>query len=116
MKVLRIIRGLSLEEQKGSKMDRSQSSRMDSFQLLTASIYYYNIRNPYSVQVDFIGNVWVADWGNSAIRKIEKGNTKTLLRSSTQSKTRLALSFDGGCYAVDVYNRHVIKIHQNGNQ
>jgi DNA-binding beta-propeller fold protein YncE len=75
----------------------------------TNELAYFN--NPSGVAVDAQGNVYVADQGNSAIRKIAPGNVVTTIAGGTSQSTLLnypsaiAIDKSGNLYITDESGR-----------
>lgn len=88
------------------------------------------LNSPYGVSVDASGNVYIADTGNSVIRKIDSaGKITTIAGIGTNgysgdggpataaalfSPTRAAADHAGNVYIADVYNNRIRKIDASG--
>jgi sugar lactone lactonase YvrE len=68
--------------------------------------------NPTSVAVDGNGNAYVADYGNSAIRKITPASQTTTLAGTAglSSPTGLALDSTGNLFVIDSTNHTLLRI------
>jgi sugar lactone lactonase YvrE len=73
-----------------------------------------DLRRPYGVVVDAAGNLYVADQGNSAIRRIDASGIITTVARGIGSPYGLALNASGELFAADVADGLVIKLDVTG--
>ena len=69
---------------------------------------------PSGVGVDFLGNVYVADLGNLAIRKIDINGVVTTFATGFNGPTGLASDAKGNVYVADNGNSIIVKITNTG--
>ena len=69
---------------------------------------------PSGVGVDFQGNVYVADLGNSAIRKIDMNGVVTTFATGLNGPTGMASDAKGNVYVADNGNNIIVKITNTG--
>lgn len=70
---------------------------------------------PYSVAVDSVGNVYVADQGNDAIRKIAPdGVVSTIANAGLHGPSGIAVDGTGTVYVADTVNHTIRKIGTDG--
>ena len=71
--------------------------------------------DPYGVAVDTAGNVFVSDYSNYEIKKIDKNGNETTFYSTGIKKARgLATDKAGNVYVTNQYYNTVLKISPNG--
>lgn len=69
---------------------------------------------PSGVGVDFLGNVYVADLGNLAVRKVDINAVVTTFASGFNGPTGLASDAKGNVYVADNGNSTILKITNTG--
>ncbi len=97
----------------------------DNGPAISASLYY-----PTGVILDALGNIYIADYKNARVRKIDAGGTITTkagngtygysgdngpaILASFSRPTYLALDFSGNIYISDSYSHHIRKVDTGG--
>lgn len=70
---------------------------------------------PQGIAVDGAGNLYIADTGNSLVRKISAGNVSTLAPSASFSGPKgIAADFNGNAYVADTGNLTIEEIASGG--
>jgi len=70
--------------------------------------------NPYGVAIDASGNVYVADEGNGAVRKIAANGTVSTLASGFTTVLAVATDAAGNVYAADAGSQEIYQITPTG--
>ena len=74
-----------------------------------------SFNRPHGVAVDSLGNVYVADFDNHLIRKIDPSGNVTTLADSFYHPIDVAVDSLGNVYVADFYNHLIRKIDPSGN-
>ena len=70
--------------------------------------------SPPGIAVDAVGNIFVPDFGNNAIKKISTNGTITVLGSGFSSPTSVAVDAAGNIFVADYGNSAIKKIATDG--
>jgi len=73
------------------------------------------LKGPSGVAVDSMHNVYVADTGNNAIRKITPGGIISTVANQLNAPSYVALGSDQSLYVADTGNNRVVRISPSGD-
>ncbi len=71
--------------------------------------------SPWGVCIDTAGNMYVADWGNSCIRKITQSGIVSTLASGFYHPQGVCTDPSGNIYVADAENNRILKITSTGS-